>query len=61
MSLNPLYAGIDIGSSFTKTIILNRNKEICGTKVDFSGVNLQLAAEKTLYAALPKNSNLLDV
>ena len=61
MSLNPLYAGIDIGSSFTKTIILNQNKEICGSNVDFSGVNLQLAAEKTLHAALPRNSNLFDV
>jgi predicted CoA-substrate-specific enzyme activase len=61
MSLSPLYVGIDIGSSFTKIIILNQNKEICGSNVDYSGVNLQLAAEKTLHAALPKNSNLLDV
>ena len=59
--MSPIYAGIDIGSSFTKTILLDQDKEIYGSNVDFSGVNLQAAAEKTLYTALPKDSNLLDV
>ncbi|MFX0084850.1 MAG: acyl-CoA dehydratase activase [Candidatus Hodarchaeota archaeon] len=61
MTENPLYVGIDIGSSFTKTIILNRDKNIIGSNVDFSGVDLQSAAEKSLHAAIPKDLSLPDV
>jgi predicted CoA-substrate-specific enzyme activase len=61
VSQNSPYVGIDIGSSFTKTIILNQAKDIIGSNVDFSGVDLQSAAEKTLHAAFPKNISLLDV
>ena len=61
MSQNRLYVGIDIGSSFTKTIILDKTKAIIGSNVDFSGVDLQSAAEKTLHAALTKEYSLLEV
>ncbi len=61
MSRNPIYAGIDIGSSFTKTIILDENKKICGSGIDFSGVNLQAAAESTLQTSLSKKYSLLDI
>ncbi len=61
MPQNPLFVGIDIGSSFTKTVILDQNGEMLGSNVNFSGVNLQDAAEKTLQAALPANSSITDI
>jgi predicted CoA-substrate-specific enzyme activase len=61
VSQNPLYVGIDIGSSFTKTVILDQNSEIYGSNVNFSGINLQDAAEKALHAALPPNTSITDI
>ncbi|MHA2307399.1 MAG: hypothetical protein ACXACU_18620, partial [Candidatus Hodarchaeales archaeon] len=61
MSQNPLYVGIDIGSSFTKIVILDQNSEIYGSNVNFSGINLQDAAERTLLAALPQNISITDI
>jgi predicted CoA-substrate-specific enzyme activase len=49
VSQNPLYVGIDIGSSFTKIVILDQNSEIYGSNVNFSGINLQDAAERKSF------------
>jgi predicted CoA-substrate-specific enzyme activase len=61
MTRKPLYAGIDIGSSFTKTVILDQDQNICGSSIDFSGVNLQAAAEKALQTSLSGDLSLLDI
>ena len=61
MSRNSLYAGIDIGSSFTKTVLLDQNKNISGTGINFSGVNLQAAADKALQTSFSEESLLLDI
>ena len=44
MSDNSLFAGIDIGSSFTKAILINAEKKVVGLSVVHSGINLRDAA-----------------
>ena len=45
------FAGIDVGASTTKTIILNRDKNILGHAVLNSGADFKGAAEKTFSLA----------
>lgn len=61
MSDSILYAGIDIGSSYTKVVLIDQNNDIQGSNIDFSGIKLHSAAETSLKAALPKNTNLTAV
>lgn len=50
-----LFAGIDVGSSFTKVVLLDQTKSFFGTNIRFSGTDLRLAAEKGLQTALEDN------
>lgn len=56
MSHDSLFAGIDVGSSFTKVVLIDPTKNIYGTDIRFSGTNLRTAAEQGLHAALQKNN-----
>ncbi len=56
MSHNSLFAGIDVGSSFTKVVLLDQAKNIYGTDIRFSGTNLRIAAEQGLHTALQHNN-----
>lgn len=47
-----LFAGIDVGSSFTKVVLLDQTKNIFGNDIRFSGTDLRLTAEQGLQAAL---------
>jgi predicted CoA-substrate-specific enzyme activase len=47
-----LFVGIDIGSSFTKAVIINAEKEIIGSSIGYSGINLSTAAKKGLEQSL---------
>ncbi len=51
---NRLYAGIDVGASTTKTIILDLNAVVLGYSVTESGADFQGAAEKTFRRSLDK-------
>ncbi|MFX1534999.1 MAG: acyl-CoA dehydratase activase [Promethearchaeota archaeon] len=57
----PFFAGIDVGSSFTKVVLLNKEKQICGQDVRYSGTDLMAAAEQGLQAALPTTSHISDI
>lgn len=61
MSSKTFFAGIDVGSSFTKTIIIDQNKQILGSNCDYSGMNLRSTAEKSLQEALPDHINVSDI
>lgn len=50
-------AGIDIGSTYSKAIVLNAQREVLGTAVQRTGFKLALAAE-TVFEELLKDSNL---
>jgi (R)-2-hydroxyacyl-CoA dehydratese activating ATPase len=50
-------AGIDIGSTYSKAIVLNERREVLGTAVRRTGFKLALAAE-AVFEDLLKNSNL---
>ncbi len=50
-------AGIDIGSTYSKAIILNTRREVVGTAVRRTGFKLALAAE-AVFEELLKSSNL---
>ncbi len=50
-----LFAGIDIGSSFTKIVLLDQAKSIIGTEIRLSGTDLQFAADEGLRTALKGN------
>jgi predicted CoA-substrate-specific enzyme activase len=50
-------AGIDIGSTYSKAIILDQQREVVGTAVRRTGFKLALAAE-AVFEELLKNSNL---
>ena len=56
-----LFAGIDVGSSYTKAVVLNQEKTIIGTHVHFSGTNLRTSAKQALMKALSKSNKLSDV
>ncbi|MFX1515102.1 MAG: acyl-CoA dehydratase activase [Promethearchaeota archaeon] len=56
-----IFAGIDVGSSYTKAVLLNQEKTIIGTHVHFSGTNLRTSAEQTLVEALSQSNKLSDV
>ncbi|MFX0014781.1 MAG: acyl-CoA dehydratase activase [Promethearchaeota archaeon] len=56
MSHNPLFAGIDVGSSFTKVVLIDQTRAIRGTNIRFSGINLLEAAEQGLKTALQNNN-----
>lgn len=51
------FAGIDVGSSMTKAVIINAKKEIMGFGVNPSGVNFEYSANSAYQTAL-KNANL---
>ena len=61
MSYSPLFAGIDVGSSFTKVVLLDQEGGIKGSKVRFSGTDLSTSAKKTLQEALSESNNLTSV
>lgn len=50
----PVFAGIDIGASRTKAVILNKEKRLIGHAVCKSGTNFTKAAEDCLSDALKK-------
>ncbi len=50
-------AGIDIGSTYSKAIVLNQRREVVGTAVRRTGFKLALAAE-AVFEELLQNSNL---
>lgn len=50
-------AGIDIGSTYSKAIILNQQREVVGTAVRRTGFKLAVAAE-AVFEELLKGSNL---
>jgi (R)-2-hydroxyacyl-CoA dehydratese activating ATPase len=52
MSLRPVFAGIDVGSSRTKAVVLDPGGALVGRGVEPSGTNFALAAESSLDAAL---------
>lgn len=56
-----LYAGIDVGSSFTKIVVIDQNKEIRGNFTGYSGIDLRAAAKKGMKEALPKKARLDNV
>jgi predicted CoA-substrate-specific enzyme activase len=41
-----LYAGIDVGASTTKAVIIEKNGKVLGSSVTFSGANFKKAARK---------------
>ncbi|MEW5994002.1 MAG: BadF/BadG/BcrA/BcrD ATPase family protein, partial [Candidatus Zixiibacteriota bacterium] len=51
------FAGIDIGASTTKAIIINENKEVLGHSVNDSGTDFEAAAERAFGKAY-KNAGL---
>jgi predicted CoA-substrate-specific enzyme activase len=55
------FAGIDVGSSFTKAVIIDQNKNILGSYSGYSGLNLRSTAEKALQEALPNTINLSEI
>ncbi len=48
----PVFAGIDIGASRTKAVILDKNKKLIGRAVCKSGINFTKAAEDCLNESL---------
>jgi predicted CoA-substrate-specific enzyme activase len=56
-----LFAGIDIGSSFTKVVLIDSQKEIQGSSICYSGISLGDSAKKALHLALPARTNLSDI
>ncbi len=61
MSHHSLFAGIDVGSSFTKVVLLDQAKNIKGSSIRFSGTDLGTAAEKTLQTALENNNHFSSI
>jgi predicted CoA-substrate-specific enzyme activase len=51
-----VYAGIDVGASTTKTVIINEKQEILGHSVTYSGADFQAAAEKAYQEALEQSN-----
>ncbi|MFZ3047729.1 MAG: acyl-CoA dehydratase activase [Desulfatirhabdiaceae bacterium] len=51
-SSNELFAGIDVGASRTKVVIINRDREIIGRAVVKSGTDFLLSSENCLSMAL---------
>ena len=49
-----IFAGIDIGSISTETVILGRDHKILAYNIFRTGFNSKLAAEKSLEAALKR-------
>ena len=45
------FAGIDVGASTTKAVIIDKNKEILGYSVVNSGADFEAAAEKSFAEA----------
>jgi predicted CoA-substrate-specific enzyme activase len=45
------FAGVDVGASTTKSVIIDKNKEILGHSVVYSGANFKAAAEKSFSDA----------
>jgi predicted CoA-substrate-specific enzyme activase len=45
------YAGIDIGASTTKAVIINEDKDVIGYSVEYSGADFKAAANKTFKSA----------
>ncbi|RMF57692.1 MAG: 2-hydroxyglutaryl-CoA dehydratase [Calditrichaeota bacterium] len=52
-------AGVDVGSTQTKAVVINENQEIVGRALIDTGANVTVAAEKAFQEAL-KNSGLGD-
>jgi len=51
------FAGIDIGASTTKAIIINENKEVLGHSLNSSGANFEAAAEEA-FGKARKNAGI---
>ncbi|MFW9905253.1 MAG: acyl-CoA dehydratase activase [Candidatus Thorarchaeota archaeon] len=56
-----LFAGIDVGSSYTKAVLLNQEKTVIGTTVHFSGTDLRTSAEQALEETLSQSTKFSDV
>jgi predicted CoA-substrate-specific enzyme activase len=54
------FAGIDIGASTTKAVIINENREILGYCIADSGADFKLAADKTYGTACAAAGCALD-
>ncbi len=51
MKSDKLYAGIDVGASTTKAVIIDSSGQVLGSSVTFSGANFKLAARKAFDLA----------
>lgn len=54
MGETPVFAGIDVGASATKAVIIGEKKEILGYSVNSSGADFKAAAEKAFERAKEK-------
>ena len=54
MTDNKIYAGIDVGTSTTKAVIINRDKKLLGHSVRRSGTDLTSAAKAVFEEALTR-------
>ena len=61
MSRHSLFAGIDVGSSFTKVVLLDQTKNIVGSNIRFSGTDLQDAANDALRTAIQSDDHLNSI
>ncbi len=55
-----LSAGVDVGSTQTKAVIINENQEILGRALIDTGANVVKAAEKSYLKALNDSKNPLS-
>jgi len=53
-------AGIDVGSTYTKAIVMSPDNEIVGRAMDSTGFKLDKAAERVYDEVLEKNSLTRD-
>jgi predicted CoA-substrate-specific enzyme activase len=54
MSDTTYFAGLDLGSAFTKAVVISREAAILGTHVERTGISFETNAEKVFEGALAK-------
>jgi predicted CoA-substrate-specific enzyme activase len=57
VSDDSFYVGIDIGSSYTKAVLINAKEDIIGSSIVDSGVDLKAAANKAMETSLTTSVN----
>ncbi len=61
VSNHSFFAGIDVGSSFTKAVLLNQEKTVQGSNIRFSGTDLCAAADQALKTALQHSNRFPNI